>query len=314
MKSLEEEDDLLSFEAFKEDTVTKEQSLFRPGTRPRSSSATEKKRMITLCVQRPVGVIGDLEYFLQLDKYSHSVLCTQRTVVLKLETRQYDRLSKRNPSTTQLMMQVLTNKLRHRIDGSQTVCNEVPLMKYALLKSYALCQNHEYEQLKQERMATITPSFSRTRGTRSASTMDEPLLVRSLRRDYERKALISPLDRRDVTIPLEYLRSRFGSEFSSLIGLNRPIAESVDEAQASVAWGAKRRSHTARAPSVGAGVGTMELPVRRTRSAVTQVQLTLQPTIPLHQVNLQTMPLDNSALKRNNCFLMFRNRGIYSLG
>ncbi|KAK2173403.1 hypothetical protein NP493_877g00021 [Ridgeia piscesae] len=75
-----------------------------------------KKQLVEVCLLGVNESVGDAEVLLDLDTYMQTVICTQKTDVLVLEMKHYERLlAKRNPRTIDKMMENLEVKLDSRL-------------------------------------------------------------------------------------------------------------------------------------------------------------------------------------------------------
>ena len=97
----------------------------------------------------PFDRAGDLEILLNLDTYCQTALCTQKTDVLILERKHFDRLiAKRNPYTMDAMRENLELRLRLRM--SRYMEWNVTLMK-KLLQVVEAANEQKRQQLQQRR-------------------------------------------------------------------------------------------------------------------------------------------------------------------
>lgn len=88
---------------------------------------------------------GDIEVFLDLDTYLQTAICTQRTEVLVLELKHYERLLvKRNPRTIESMKENLELRIQSRM--SKHVEKSIPLLKILLAKA------EEYNEMRQHQI------------------------------------------------------------------------------------------------------------------------------------------------------------------
>ncbi|XP_074650320.1 uncharacterized protein LOC141905375 [Tubulanus polymorphus] len=85
------------------------------------------RKAVDLCLLGRNEIIGDIEVLLDMDTYIQSAVCTQRTEVLVLEMKHYERLLvKRNPHAIELMKNCLHFKLKHRF--AAFMC-KIPLLR-----------------------------------------------------------------------------------------------------------------------------------------------------------------------------------------
>ena len=88
-------------------------------------------------------IAGDVEVLMDLGSYSHTAICTQKTDVLVLEMRQYERLLvKRNPRTIDFMKESLELKLKSRF--TKHVALHIPFSRY--LVDWAVDYNQRLRQ------------------------------------------------------------------------------------------------------------------------------------------------------------------------
>lgn len=88
---------------------------------------------------------GDMEVFLELETYMQTAVCAQRTEVLVLELKHYERLLvKRNPRTIELMKANLELRIQSRM--SRHLEKSIPLLKIMLTKA------EEYNEIRQQQI------------------------------------------------------------------------------------------------------------------------------------------------------------------
>ena len=117
---------------------------------------------------------GDFEVLLEMDTYMQTALCTQKTEVLVLEMKHYERLLvKRNPRTIENMKEGLELRLKSRVSKHVEKC--CPIFKTLQIKaeeyneqkklqSEARMNAHEKPQKHTKTMQEVFDSFVPPRG------------------------------------------------------------------------------------------------------------------------------------------------------
>lgn len=88
---------------------------------------------------------GDMEVFLDLETYMQTAVCAQKTEVLVLELKHYERLLvKRNPRTIESMKENLEIRIQSRM--SRHLEKSIPLLRILLTKT------EEYNEIRQQQI------------------------------------------------------------------------------------------------------------------------------------------------------------------
>lgn len=104
-----------------------------------------KKQTQEVCLLGVNQTVGDVEVLLDLPTFVQTSITTQRSEVLVLEMRHFERLlTKRNPKTIDVMRQDLEWKLISRM--SKYLLRHVPLFRFIISKA------EEYNRIKAEKM------------------------------------------------------------------------------------------------------------------------------------------------------------------
>lgn len=115
-------------------------------------------------------LLGDLEILMGLDTYCQTATATQRTDVLVLERKHYDRLMvKRNPNTVDMMRQSLELRLRLRMTRFAEA-NVILMMKLLQQTQMANEQRRVQQELQQARLAAKNQQTSAVLPSSSALT------------------------------------------------------------------------------------------------------------------------------------------------
>ncbi|XP_013411811.1 uncharacterized protein LOC106174696 [Lingula anatina] len=94
----------------------------------------EPRKLIDVCCLGPNECIGDIEVLLEYETFLQTAKCTQKTEILTLDMRHWDRLFvKRQPKTIEKMRQGLELRIQCRI--TDVVEKHIPFMKQLLSKS-----------------------------------------------------------------------------------------------------------------------------------------------------------------------------------
>ncbi|XP_074659542.1 uncharacterized protein LOC141912223 [Tubulanus polymorphus] len=137
------------------------------------------QRTIALCTVDEGDCIGDIEMYMDMPTYMQTVICTARTEVYILDSKNFERLvTRKNPATLESLKFSVVSKLRSRAPTQQG--KHVPLLKHLLFKLT------DFKQPEQRHL----PRLKNAKRLPESDVLDQVLLDRFI---HNKSALVRPL-------------------------------------------------------------------------------------------------------------------------